>query len=50
LNEDQLAAFFGDSTTLLPDGMVRPAHWQQYETDLEFYRAWRAAKKEAGLP
>ncbi|WP_185804912.1 pentapeptide repeat-containing protein [Pontivivens nitratireducens] len=48
--DHQLTDFFGDSTTILPDGVSRPIHWHHYENSFEFYGAWQAACEEAGLP
>ncbi|WP_316012990.1 pentapeptide repeat-containing protein [Roseobacter sp. HKCCA0434] len=49
LSIEKIETAFGDDTTILPDDMPIPAHWQSYKTHQAFYVAWHAALEEAGL-
>lgn len=54
LTQEQINSAFGDSTTILPEGIVMPDHWDDatidpYEEDKK-YQAWLDAGAPAGKP
>jgi hypothetical protein len=54
LTQDHVNAAFGDSATILPNGIVMPDHWDDEtigRTDEdEKYQAWLAAGAPPGKP
>jgi hypothetical protein len=41
LSQEQIDAAFGDTSVTLPDGLVRPAHWPDWELAANFHDEWR---------